>query len=381
MKYMGSKKYMLDNGLSVLLEEEVPRVQRVVDPFCGSGSVVFHIAEKYNKPVLATDLQEYSVVLANSIINRDKSIATNRLKDEWLNKAEQSLYRSSLYKKASEVESKNEEITRLVKESRKLTKTPSSIGPVWNAYGGHYYSPSQALSIDYLMKYLPEREPKRSLCLASLISSASKSASSPGHTAQPFQPTATAGKFLKQSWGRDIFELTRGELNQIASRHALTKGEAYADNVENVIKRINSKDLVFVDPPYSGVQYSRFYHVLETIARGYCGPVSGVGRYPDLSERPQSKFSNAGQSAAALEEFLGRLSKTGASVIFTFPEGKCSNGLSGSIAKKIARKYFNIEDEKSHVRGYFSTLGGNNKKSNRPHRLESVVMMLLLKAK
>lgn len=378
---MGSKRYMLENGLAVLLRKEVPRAQRVVDPFCGSGSVVFYVAENYNKPVLATDLQKYSAVLANSIINRDKPINTKILEEEWLGRARQSLNKSILFKRALKIEKRDSNIFTFVKESRQLCEEPSRVGPIWSAYGGHYYSPSQALSIDYLIKYLPIKEPKRSLCLASLISSASKSAASPGHTAQPFRPTDTAGKFIRQSWRRDIFELAKRDLNEIAPRHALIKGEAYVDDIENVIKKINSGDLVFIDPPYSGVQYSRFYHVLETIARGHCGPVSGVGRYPDLIERPQSKFSNAGQSLAALEELLQGLSRTGASVIFTFPKGECSNGLSGSLVKKIANKYFNVENEKFHVRGYFSTLGGNNKKLNRPHKIESIELLLLLKAK
>ena len=91
-----------------------------------------------------------------------------------------------------------------------------------------------------------------------------------------------------------------------------------------------SDDLVIVDPPYSSVQYSRFYHVLETIARGTCGPVSGQGRYPAINERPQSSWSNKGTSQFALKMLLEKLSVTGCTVIFTFPSSETSNGLSGN---------------------------------------------------
>jgi hypothetical protein len=105
--------------------------------------------------------------------------------------------------------------------------------------------------------------------------------------------------------------------------------------------------------------------VLETIARGKCGKVEGVGRYPVLSERPQSSFSNAGQSLEALDNLLKKLSEKEATVIFTFPKGDCSNGLSGKIITNTAKKYFSISKKsRTHhhvVKGKFSTLGGNNK--------------------
>ncbi len=45
--------------------------------------------------------------------------------------------------------------------------------------------------------------------------------------------------------------------------HAKTKGETIVGDALQIAKTLNRSDLVFVDPPYSAVQYSRFYHVLE----------------------------------------------------------------------------------------------------------------------
>jgi adenine-specific DNA methylase len=116
---------------------------------------------------------------------------------------------------------------------------------------------------------------------------------------------------------------------------------------------------VFIDPPYSGVHYSRFYHVLETITRGKCGPVSGTGRYPDASERPRSRYSVKTESADALEKLLKKVSEKQASAIITFPSHECSNGLSGTEAKRIAKQYFFVKTKTVHSK--FSTLGGNRK--------------------
>jgi adenine-specific DNA methylase len=76
--------------------------------------------------------------------------------------------------------------------------------------------------------------------------------------------------------------------------HAKAKGKTVVGDALKVAKELCKTDLVFVDPPYSAVHYSRFYHVLETVARGNCSTVTGTGRYPPPVERPPSAFSRKG---------------------------------------------------------------------------------------
>ena len=120
-------------------------------------------------------------------------------------------------------------------------------------------------------------------------------------------------------------------------------------------KSLEENDLVFIDPPYSGVHYSRFYHVLETIAQGSCSTVEGVGRYPPPAERPQSDYSLRTKSKAALDTLLKTLSQRRVKVILTFPKEETSNGLSGTIVRELAEEYFFVKEKV--VNGRFSTLG------------------------
>lgn len=391
MKYMGSKRYMLNNGLGALIREQLPKANRVADPFCGAGSVIQFVTENSDKEVIAGDLQKYAVVLANAVINRTKKADPISLQKKWILKAEENLFKSKLYTRAKKNDLDHSyNVKRWVSASRKLCKTPSNTGPIWNAYGGHYFSPKQALIFDYLIKFLPKNGADRDICLAAIIVAASRCAAAPGHTAQPFQPTDGAAKFIKVSWTIDPVKSCITALKEISPKHAKVKGKAYVSDAKKLIAKLEKGDLAIVDPPYSGVQYSRFYHVLETIARGKCGPVEGTGRYPVLSERPQSDFSNAGQSLKALGDLLSALSKKGVTVIFTFPKGKCSNGLSGDILIQEASKWFDISDDSrvhQHkvVVGKFSTLGGNNKKNGKKEvkksRIKSEELLLLLKPK
>jgi len=372
---MGSKRSMLRNGLGELLTEQSRYVRRFVDLFCGAGSVSWFVAETLELPVLAADLQEYAVVMARAVIERSAPLNAAQISKKWLEEVRLRVRTSWQWENAIALADRFEDICDLVSSARQLCELPSDIGPIWGAYGGHYFSPAQAILFDFMLKHSPQEEPERSVCLAATISAASKCAAAPGHTAQPLQPTETAGKYIMEAWKRDPLLICEKELIELCPKHSTRIGKAVLADAIHLTPGLNADDLVFVDPPYSGVQYSRFYHVLETMVRAQPVHVSGVGRYPAIEERPQSDFSRKGQSRQALEQLLISLSKTGSTVIFTFPEGECSNGLAGNVVIETASKWFHVT--KTAVDGQFSTLGGNN--SKRASRKFSQELILLLR--
>ena len=376
VKYMGSKRRMLENGLGQLLCEQAGCATRVVDLFCGAGSVSWYAAENTELPVLAIDLQVYAAAMALAVIGRDKPLDGGKLSKRWISKAKRRRSSSRLFKRAREMEGRARDVPSLVGDARDLCgETCSRMRPIWSAYGGYYFSPSQAITFDYMLRYLPADECERWVCLAATISAASMCAASPGHTAQPFRPTESAGRFILEAWSRDPLQYCQRALDDIGPRHAQVRGAAVVGDAVTVVESLGPDDLVVIDPPYSGVQYSRFYHVLETMARGQCGGVSGAGRYPPFAERPQSDFSRKTTSRAALRKLFEALSAAGSTVIVTFPSGECSNGLSGEMVTGMARAWFTVE--KRVVSGQFSTLGGNN--AHRAPRKPSSELMLLLR--
>jgi len=228
-----------------------------------------------------------------------------------------------------------------------------------------------------MLRALPKEEPAANLCRAIAIIAASQCAASPGHTAQPFKANHTAGPYLREAWKRCPIAYAQKAMKAVGPTVARVKGNAQVADAVDIAGKLQPNDLVFVDPPYSGVHYSRFYHVLETIARGACGTVSGIGRYPPPHERPASSFSRRGESVAAFSHLLKRLSSSGCTVILTFPANKCSNGLSGEVVFEQASKTFTVAQKT--VKTRFSTLGGNN--ANRDARQCASEMILLLKPK
>ncbi|MFG1214949.1 DNA adenine methylase [Xanthobacter flavus] len=373
---MGSKRVMLGNGLGEALGRSVKNAKRVFDLFSGSAAVAWHVAENYEKEVISCDLQQYSTVLAASVIERTEAITDFTWADAWFRSARARIVNHRDWSRLKGHQSRlgSSDVSGAAEEARAFDLGERF--PISRAYGGHYFSPWQSAWLDALRASIPSDPVYRNVALAALIQAASRCAASPGHTAQPFKPNETAGPFLIEAWQRDLPNVVATRVKEIAPRVAKIRGQAHCANALEIADQAEVDDLAFVDPPYSGVHYSRFYHVLETVARGRVGTVAGIGRYPPTEERPSSSFSMKTQAHKAFDELLAVLARRGASVIITFPSSKASNGLSGDDVKLLAAQHFRIEEEK--VSSRFSTLGGDTK--HRAARQDAHELILTLSA-
>lgn len=373
---MGSKRVMLANGLGDVLAEESKSAARFVDLFCGTGVVSWFMATRRELPVLSCDLQSFATTMAASVVKRTDNSGLDQEVDSWLRRVRESRRNRSGWSEAAELDGSKVPIAVWWKEARELCGEAGSeeCGLVWRNYGGHYFSPTQAASLDAMMETLPAEGRARDVCLAATITTASQCAAAPGHTAQPFKATATAGPYLREAWCRDPLARARQAAEILVSMCARRRGDTKTGDANEIARDVTEEDLVFVDPPYSDVQYSRFYHVLETIARGDCGVVSGVGRYPPFAERPASDYSRVRASASAMANLLEILASARAAVVVTFPEQQCSNGLSGLRIEEMAKQHFQVV--KRMVTSRFSTLGGNTRNRDaRSIRSELILVM------
>jgi adenine-specific DNA-methyltransferase len=369
---MGSKRAMLENGLGELLAREMPGARRFVDLFSGSAAVAGHVAQRYPVPVFAYDLQNYSAVLARSVVARRRPVNWLTTWQDWQQRARVLLRHTRVPATPT--------LTRTVVNHLRRWSGQQTRLPITRAYGGHYFSAAQAVCLDALRRTLPEGELEYTLGLASLIHAASECAAAPGHTAQPFQPTRNARRYIAEAWNRDIFEHTRDVFALLADQVALRVGRGEVRDANIVARTLREGDLVFLDPPYSGVHYSRFYHVLETVARGEAGEVFGAGRYPATELRPRSRYSLTSQARVALNDLLQTIALRHARAILTFPDHDCSNGLSGRAVREIAATHFRVQEEV--VESRFSTLGGTgdnrHDEAGRAARQNANELMLVL---
>ena len=111
--------------------------------------------------------------------------------------------------------------------------------------------------------------------------------------------------------------------------HALQLGTVHTgDAIEFMENNAQDGDLIFIDPPYSGVHYSRFYHVLETIIKWDKPQLNGVAMKPK-----EENMSNYCRSTA-LKSFEDLIQKiNGKYIVVTY--NNTYNSKSKSSKNKI----------------------------------------------
>jgi len=174
VKYMGSKRAMLGNGLGEALSRAMPNANRVLDLFTGSAAVAWHIAENHGKEVIACDLQQYATILAASVIERTEAIIDYAWLDAWFRSARARIASHRDWKalKGHQARLGDDDLATIAEEARAF-----DLGvryPISKAYGAHYFSPWQSAWLDALRASLPVDPTVRNIGLAALIQAASR---------------------------------------------------------------------------------------------------------------------------------------------------------------------------------------------------------------
>ena len=373
MKYMGNKTVLLRGELGKLLARRAASSDRFIDCFAGSGAVAQFVSETTRTQVLSADLQQYSAELAGCIVERLRPLDTSTVVTSWTSKVSDGMQAHPdlpAWRKHSGSEDA-ESVTRAREWS-----AHSSEGFITRHYGGHYFSPVQAVALDRLFTALPAGGQQRRLGLAALLRTASGVAASPGHTAQPFQPTPKLLPYIRHAWDRDVVKECQKQIEFLSRRHANVKGRAVKRDAFSIARDAKPGDLVFLDPPYSAAQYSRFYHVLEGISIGGWPRVSGAGRSPAGQERASSLFSMKSTAGDAMRDLLALLRERECSVVITFPDAEASNGMSSDSILSAAKGDW--RRRVTSVESVHSTLGGSSSEGGRGGRRrlkESVISL------
>lgn len=152
-------------------------------------------------------------------------------------------------------------------------------------YGGKYFNYSDSKLIGEIRESIEnEYELKRInkheyyILLASLLYSLDRCANTVGHYEA----------YIK---GKDIRSAFKFELVEpIDTKNSI---EIYRMDSNELARKVKA-DVAFVDPPYNSRQYSRFYHVLETITKWDKPILSGTAMKP-----PEENMSNYCRNSAA----------------------------------------------------------------------------------
>jgi adenine-specific DNA-methyltransferase len=296
LKYMGSKREIIDFVIDAIKSLNVDS-SWVCDLFAGTGVVSGSIKSLFN--IHANDIQAYSAVLSNTYLSNLKSaikpdelekikLKTNSLVNEFQNKYNQFRYD---YTEASTLE----EFIKLEEAQQALIDVEFKIGFHLFAknYSGTYWSYEQCIWIDSLRAVAEQYKGtvEYYAILSSLIFAMSYVSQSTGHYAQFRDMTKDNMLDIVGYRKRDIwsyFEKKFRELTINLNGEASKEYKVTTLDYLDCLRIVEEGSIIYADPPYQSVHYSRFYHALETLVKYDYPKVQYKGRYRE--DRHQSPF-------------------------------------------------------------------------------------------
>ncbi|MCY1204365.1 hypothetical protein D9M72_158910 [compost metagenome] len=344
--YMGSKAALASQLLDIVDALEAPGTT-MVDLMCGSGAMAAGFSRHF--PTIASDAQEFCRLLSlvqggGMTAARGEAIAQHVIQGaRWRFRQ---LDDDTQY--AIEVESQllNSELTvgapeallhrlreRLAAWEREGKGNLPTVDAAYRSgkllghlYGGVFFGDRQAAELDCLrlsIEDLPD-ETERKWALGALVCAASACAYTyGGHFAQPKLDISEAGKVrgsiadaLKQrslSVTHEFFtRLTSLSVESENIEHAISLTSGPWETAIRSIAQGNQADpiCVYIDPPYTRDEYSRYYHVLEAIVRYKPQSVSGKGRLPKRGTEGRFASNFSGRRADLMEQEIAKVIQT-----------------------------------------------------------------------
>lgn len=159
-------------------------------------------------------------------------------------------------------------------------------------YGGKFFEMSEAKRIGYIRQDIEDRkncltEKEYCILITTLIYNIDKIANTLGHFEAYIQkPIEHKPLYLK-----------------LIDAHSFPQVDIYRED-SNQLARIIKADVVYIDPPYNSRQYSRFYHVYETLVKWDKPELFGVAMKP--APENMSDYCS-GRAAQAMRDLVTHL--------------------------------------------------------------------------
>jgi len=382
--YLGSKYRLLPEICNIM--NEVAPSGRVADVFAGSGTVSFALS-RY-RPVVASDIQEYSRVLCSAVLKpvpfELESLAEFLERCVDRSKKLSAIAGPLLNLEAEAIMSAHDEPTTfcdlvefgggndLTQKPKTLEKSFASFRKnlgleprrlmVTRYFGGSYFAYHQAVFMDAILEVIRETSNEgRDIYLAALLSTASDLVNSIGKQfAQPYRLYSKDGHpklaLIRKAINdrrQSPSEVFWGWLERYRQNKSFHDGQAVRGDYREVISQLSDISAIYADPPYTRDHYSRFYHVLETLCLGDFPEISptaiksrGLTRGAYREGRHQSPFSIKSQAPEAFKQLFSLAADKDVPMIVSYSP-TIKNGhprlLDVDTIAKIAERYYAVE--------------------------------------
>ena len=252
-RYIGNKHKLIEWIFSIINKE--CSGNSFADVFAGTG-VVSAVATKHFKKVLLNDFLHSNYIIYRAFFGKE---AWDKNKIDNIIKSYNNIYGGDL-------------------EDNYFSKN----------FGGKFFSNNSAKIIGFIRENIEENknnltEREYFMLIASLLYTADKIANTVGHFDAYFKKDFVNDSFFMKS----IDPIDTQEIS------------IFQEDTNVLAKKIKA-DVVYIDPPYNSRQYSRFYHVLETLTKWDKPKLYGVALKPDPENMSDYCRANAKEKFAEL---------------------------------------------------------------------------------
>lgn len=310
LKYMGGKREILEDINNSILEMGV-QTNDFCDLFAGTAIVALAFSDKYN--IVSNDIQHYSSVFAETYMT-DYSMYNNisALVEEIYNEVSKIVNDVDCRYPQYTFEYKDEmsfaEMQKIENDQMALINLEFNDGFSFfkKSYSGTYWSYEQCKWIDAIRCAAEDRSNTNlyPAILSALIYAMSYTSQSTGHFAQYRTLSAKNYKSVLLYRLKSVPDLFRKKLTELLSSIKPCRFKHRTSTLDYVdcIETLPEGCLIYADPPYSAVHYSRFYHVLETLVKYDNPKLEYKGRYRD--DRHQSPFDQNSNVRTAFQRLF-----------------------------------------------------------------------------
>jgi adenine-specific DNA-methyltransferase len=381
VRYMGTKRALAPLVREMIVDLDIDGP--IADLFSGMGSVASSLAPRY--PVLTNDTLTFTSAFARArFLNYERPSAaalraillptfltTRRsLRERFAERlsTERKLYDSTVRRFRNYVETADHVGTSVIlrNEANKARALNDSDDYCLTTlyFSAGYFSTSQAIDFDAL-RFAIDTHASRSIrdwALSAWLSTAAILVNAPGHAAQFLKPTTDEmATRVRRQWRRPVWETFVERLEAITpvgdrswrARNRVTTEDAL-DLVNSAI--LDDISVVYADPPYTSDQYSRFYHLHETMYLYDFPASSGIGRYRDA--RFHTTFSMVRTVEKAFEQLASALSARGKPLVLSYP----ANGLLSEVGvnlRSLLERHYKVQRQVE-IDARHSTLGASS---------------------
>jgi adenine-specific DNA-methyltransferase len=385
---MGTKRHMVHSVRDQILDLYTDG--RVVDLFSGMGSVAESLSDS-ETPVVTNDALEFTACFSRAKFTGarrvdEREAVVKRLRARFV------ATRSSIRKDFSEALEKEHRAlvgdrSSLMKYMERAPHFANSVGARRRAQAAHeasgvahyrlaslyfsagYLSLAQAVEVDALRYAIDcDAEPSsRDWLVASWLAAVAVLLNAPGHTAQFLKPNSDAAhERLARTWRRSVWDEFAEALqrtDQVGTAAWRGSNQVVVSDALDLVQsgRVDRIGVVYADPPYTKDQYSRFYHLYETLYRYDYPDASGAGRA--RSDRFSTGFSLKSSVRASFHDLCRHVARTKVPLVVSYPTGGLLEQ-AGVTFPEIAQQYFRSIDSTA-LEAKHSTMGASSGSSKK----------------